>query len=206
MWFFLRHMTTNPWQMMKHNWYVPKNCCMPNVEPLPPLASFYRHNNFGREVLVVDTVSDSLSLARYLSLSPSLPSSPSLTPSHTRTHTHSRTRSLTRSLCPHPYALICPVRFFHITHLFSWHLIHAYLYFTIHKRELTWLLHTCQFGMNIQDSDIDLAAAVQDAQKEVLHTYECVMLRMDKCCIIYELVLLHHTWIGKFSHVASHMN
>ena len=58
--------------------------------------------------------------------------------------------------------------------------------------ELTWLLHTLQFGMNIQDSDIDLAAAVQDAQKEVLHRYERVVSRMNKCCVIYELVLLHH--------------
>lgn len=29
-----------------------------DTEPLPPLASFYRHNNFGREVIVVDTQTD----------------------------------------------------------------------------------------------------------------------------------------------------
>jgi len=124
------------WKLIHGKWWHITDTCqkmhaeLRNVEPLPPLASFYRHNNFGREVLVVDTVSDSLSLARSLSPSPSLPSSPSLTPSHTRTHTHSRTRSLTRSLYPHPYALICPIRFFHITHLFSWHLIHVYHYIT----------------------------------------------------------------------------
>ena len=29
-----------------------------DTEPLPPLASFYRHNNFGREVVYVDSGSD----------------------------------------------------------------------------------------------------------------------------------------------------
>jgi len=29
-----------------------------DTEPLPPLESFYRHNNFGREVILVDSESD----------------------------------------------------------------------------------------------------------------------------------------------------
>ena len=143
------------WKLIHGKWWHITDTCqkmhaeLRNVEPLPPLASFYRHNNFGREVLVVDTVSDSLSLARSLSPSPSLPSSPSLTPSHTRTHTHSRTRSLTRSLYPHPYALIYVLFDFFTSLTYSRGTSFTCIIIShIHMRELTWLLHTCQFGMN----------------------------------------------------------